>query len=386
MRLGNLQFGRVKASSAASKFKVMKLAKFRRRTALASTVSALASQYRSSSSRRRPREQGYVLLALILMVALMTVLALAVITPIKFELKREREEELIHRGVQYSRAIRNYYKKFGRYPTKLEDLDSTSNLRYLRKHYKDPITGKDFKLLHYGDPGVTLTGSIGGGMIPGANTVNSMNGAGSSAFGGSSFGNSGSAFGGSGVNGSGAFSQPSSFGGNSLGGNSSGGFGSSSNNSQSPSAQQGSETGTAVGTDSSQQGTQPPGAAPTESGSSRQTVFGGGPIVGVASTSKENSIREFNHKHKYDEWQFIYDPTMDRGALLTTPNQPALQLANQPLQNGQTGNANTNGSSFGQSGFGNNQSGFGNTGFGNTNSGGFSSPTQPQPPSNPPQQ
>ncbi|MGA9391023.1 MAG: hypothetical protein WBV69_11310 [Candidatus Sulfotelmatobacter sp.] len=364
----------------------MKLAKFRRRTALASTVSALASQYRSSSSRRRPREQGYVLLALILMVALMTVLALAVITPIKFELKREREEELIHRGVQYSRAIRNYYKKFGRYPTKLEDLDSTSNLRYLRKHYKDPITGKDFKLLHYGDPGVTLTGSIGGGMIPGANTVNSMNGAGSSAFGGSSFGNSGSAFGGSGVNGSGAFSQPSSFGGNSLGGNSSGGFGSSSNNSQSPSAQQGSETGTAVGTDSSQQGTQPPGAAPTESGSSRQTVFGGGPIVGVASTSKENSIREFNHKHKYDEWQFIYDPTMDRGALLTTPNQPALQLANQPLQNGQTGNANTNGSSFGQSGFGNNQSGFGNTGFGNTNSGGFSSPTQPQPPSNPPQQ
>ena len=317
------------------------------------------------------------------MVSLMGILALAVITPIKFELKREREEELIHRGVQYSRAIRNYYKKFGRYPTKLEDLDSTSNLRYLRKHYKDPITGKDFKLLHYGDPGVTLTGSIGGGTIPGANTVNSMNGASNSAFGGSGFGGSGSAFGGSGVNGSGAFSQPSSF-----GGNSSGGFGSGFNNSQNSSAPQG--TGTATGTDPSQPVSQTPGTTSTESGSSTQTVFGGGPIVGVASASKENTIREFNHKHKYNEWQFVYDPTTDRGALLTTPSQPMLQLSNQPLQNGQTGNTNTNGSAFGQStGFGNNQSGFGNTGLGNNNSGGiggFSSPTQPQPPPNPPQQ
>ena len=91
--------------------------------------------------------------------------------------------------------------------------------------------------------------------------------------------------------------------------------------------------------------------------------------MGVASASKENTIREFNHKHKYNEWQFVYDPTTDRGALLTTPSQPVLQLSNQPLQNGQTGNPNTNGSAFGQStGFGNNQSGF-NTGLGNNNSG-----------------
>ena len=60
-------------------------------------------------------------------------------------------------------------------------------------------------------------------------------------------------------------------------------------------------------------------------------VFGGGPIVGVASTSKAQSIREFNHKNHYDKWQFIYDPTMDRGGLITTPAQPALQVA-APLQ------------------------------------------------------
>jgi hypothetical protein len=53
--------------------------------------------------------------------------------------------------------------------------------------------------------------------------------------------------------------------------------------------------------------------------------------VGVASTSKATTIREFNHKNRYNQWQFIYDPTMDRGGLITTPAQPALQSA-APLQ------------------------------------------------------
>ena len=44
--------------------------------------------------------------------------------------------------------------------------------------------------------------------------------------------------------------------------------------------------------------------------------------MGVASISKAQSIREFNHKNHYDKWQFIYDPTMDRGGLITTPAQP----------------------------------------------------------------
>ena len=62
---------------------------------------------------------------------------------ITFDIKRDREEEMIHRGVQYSRAIRAYYKKFGRYPTKIEDLENTNNLRFLRKRYKDPMNCKN---------------------------------------------------------------------------------------------------------------------------------------------------------------------------------------------------------------------------------------------------
>ena len=352
----------------------------------------------------RQREDGYILLTLLLAVALMGIFAAMVMVPVKFEMQREREEEMIHRGVQYSRAIRSYYKKYGRYPTRLEDLDYTNNLRYLRKHYKDPLTGKDFKLLHYGDPGVSLGGSFGGGVIPGASTVGQINGSSSSSFGasgsgpgnsafggsGSSFGNSGSSFGGSGANSSGAFGQSSSF-----GGNTNSGFGASSN-SPAPPAQ---GTNPAAGSDPSQSVSQTPGTTqqPGDATSSGQTVFGGGPIVGVASISKDKTIREFNHKYKYNEWQFVYDPTTDQGGLLRTPYQPLLQLAiGQQGQTGQSGTTNTNGgSSFGQSSFGQSSSGqsssgqssfgqssFGQgTGFGNSGASGGSS-TPAQPPSN----
>lgn len=343
---------------------------------------------RPSSSGVRGQEDGSVLLTLLLVVALMGIFALAAATPIKFELRREREEELIHRGVQYSRAIRAYYKKYGAYPTSLQNLDNTNNLRYLRKHYKDPITGKDFRLLHYGDPGVTLGGSLGGGVIPGANTVGQMNGSASSgssssAFGGSGFGNSGfgnsqSSFGNSGTSSPSGFSQSSSF-----GGNSNSAFGGSSS-SQTSSSQQG--TSTTPGTDASQSATPTPGTGTGDATSSGQQLVSGGPIVGVASTSKETTIREFNHKRKYNEWQFVYDPTSDTGGLIRTPNQPPLQLAGQPMQNGQngqTGNSNTNGSSFGQgTGFGSNNS----SSFGGGNSSSFGGTSAPsQPPANSPQ-
>ena len=99
---------------------------------------------------------------------------------IAFTVRRDREEEMIHRGTQYSRAIRWYVKKTGRYPSRLEDLENTNNIRFLRKRYKDPVTNKDFKILHVGE--VQLTGvagiagaaTLGGGTIPGASAVGAM--------------------------------------------------------------------------------------------------------------------------------------------------------------------------------------------------------------------
>ncbi|MFZ0952667.1 MAG: hypothetical protein WAN17_10400 [Candidatus Sulfotelmatobacter sp.] len=357
-----------------------------------------------SASGRHPREEGYILLTLLLVLALMAVVVMfGIIIPIQYEYQRDQETEMIHRGVQYSRAIQGYYKKFSRYPTKLEDLDNTNGLRYLRKHYKDPLNCKngkcaDFRLLHYGEPGVTLGGgfSIGGGSIPGASAIgspagqNSFGGS-SSGFGnsgGSSFGNSGfggsgssssgfgnSGFGNSGVNSSGVFAQSSGS------GNSNSGFGANST-SQTGTGQPG--TNSASGSDSSQAAQTPGGQDDTNSGSQQLVV--GGPIVGVASLCKKTTIREYNHKKKYNEWQFLYDPTADRGGIITTPYQPGVQsLGASPGLNGAQPAGGTNSSSFGGSSgssFGNsNGSSFGqSSGFGNN---GSSSP--PQPPANPPQ-
>jgi len=259
------------------------------------------------NSRRktcRSNESGYVLLLLLLGIALLIIAAAAAAPTISFDIKRDREEEMIHRGVQYSRAIRAYYKKFGRYPVKLEDLESANNMRFLRKRYKDPITGQDFKLLHFGDVKLAFSGGMVGSTIAGAGPMNGAPGMNIA---------------------TGNLGQNSTLGvGNgSYGVNQAPGIG------QNPQS-----AGTAGTTDSNGANASSTNAdGQTDSSNSQQqgsgdqlsnTTFGGGPIVGVVSGSKQETIREFNHKRKYNEWQFIYDPGTDRGGLLMTPNQPPL--------------------------------------------------------------
>ena len=103
-------------------------------------------------------QRGYMLITLVLALALITIALLTVLPDIGQQIRRDREDEMRHRGTAYMRAIQHFYKKFGRYPTKIEDLESTNNVRFLRKRYTDPInrdpaTGKerDFKLLHQTD-------------------------------------------------------------------------------------------------------------------------------------------------------------------------------------------------------------------------------------------
>src|SRR5206468_3842694 len=68
------------------------------------------------------------------------------------------EEELIFRGEEYARAIQKFYRKFGVYPPSIDALVQTNGLRFLRRVYKDPITGKDFRLISISPDG-TLIGS-----------------------------------------------------------------------------------------------------------------------------------------------------------------------------------------------------------------------------------
>ena len=61
---------------------------------------------RKSSSDQLPREsrsqRGYILLTLLLLAAVLAIAAAAMVPLITFQIKRDREEEMIHRGVQYS--------------------------------------------------------------------------------------------------------------------------------------------------------------------------------------------------------------------------------------------------------------------------------------------
>ena len=64
---------------------------------------------------------------------------------------------LIERGEQYQRAIQLYFRKFKKYPTSMEQLEGTNNVRFLRRRYADPLTGKDeWRLIHIGPTGAFI--------------------------------------------------------------------------------------------------------------------------------------------------------------------------------------------------------------------------------------
>src|SRR6516162_10374821 len=109
---------------------------------------------------KQRRDRGAMLLGVMFMMTVMVLTLLAVAPAFIQQAKRDREEEMIHRGTEYARAIRRYYRKFGRYPANLEQLQNTNQIRFLRRRFKDPLTsdGK-WKPLHYGD--IAALGIVG---------------------------------------------------------------------------------------------------------------------------------------------------------------------------------------------------------------------------------
>jgi type II secretory pathway pseudopilin PulG len=252
------------------------------------------------------RQSGYILLMMMLFIALLAIAALAALPRMEMQVKRDREEEMIHRGAQYARAIRHYVKKFGRYPTSISDLEDTNDVRFLRKAYKDPITGKDFRLLHMGDVQMLMGGAGFGG---GAGNPAAAAGAGQPGM------PAGVPISASNVN-----SVATAQGDNSSPGNS----GTKANGDNSAAGGADSQSSDASSSDVS--------SSNGPSGGPGGQVFGGGPIMGVASASKDRTIRKFNNKEHYNEWLFVYDPTNDR-SLITGPYQPSLmgQGIGQPI-------------------------------------------------------
>ena len=116
----------------------------------------------NASTNPGSAEDGFVLIGVLFLVVVILIMLAMAAPKIATSIKRDKELELYHRGMQYTRAIKLYYKKFGAYPISLDQLENTNNIRFLRKKYPDPFTGKpDWRMIHVGEAKVLPTGLFG---------------------------------------------------------------------------------------------------------------------------------------------------------------------------------------------------------------------------------
>lgn len=299
------------------------------------------------------------MLAVLFMVFLILLL-LAVAAPrVATELRREKEEETIHRGLQYVRAIRLFYKHYGRYPITLDELDSSNNIRFLRQHYPDPFTGKtDWRMIHMGEATVPTLGLFGqpnpASMLVLANTNQVGTPIASAANGGSGSGpgngpgsGSGSLFDSPSTGSSNGFGSQTGAGGAGNFGSSSGSFGNASGSfgvqgAQGAFGSQGSSFG--ANTSSAPGGI---GSGTGNSGTAGGSNGTGSPqpvsheIVGVGLSFDRKSVKAYRKQENYNRWEFVYDPASDRISLI--PTQAGAPVGTPIGAGNPAGSAGTNG-------------------------------------------
>ena len=168
-----------------------------------------ASPIRKPCPASQTGEQGYLLLLVVAIVALLLITMALAAPKLKDQIRRDREYELRHRGMAYAHAVKLYYKKFSSYPTNINQLINTNNTKFLRKKYVDPITGnKVWRPVYFGftgtgdnsNPNCSQSGSSFNGSS-GSSSIFGQSGSGlgspstGSTFGGSSNTGGGSTFG-----------------------------------------------------------------------------------------------------------------------------------------------------------------------------------------------
>src|SRR3984957_17767487 len=95
--------------------------------------------------RARSQESGFAYIMALFMILLVFAASSAAILDLRTDRRRQREEEMIWRGNQYVREIRLYYRKTGKSPQNLDDLQKgLPELHFLRlSAYKDPVNTGD---------------------------------------------------------------------------------------------------------------------------------------------------------------------------------------------------------------------------------------------------
>jgi type II secretory pathway pseudopilin PulG len=217
----------------------------------------------------RADQRGYAMAALLVGLAVMGILLSAAMPVWRTMVKREKEEELVFRGQQYARAIGLFQRKYANaYPP---SLDVLVEQKFLRKKYTDPMVKGDdggegaFQLLYQSSLPQRPGQAPGGGGLAGA-------------------------IGTRGGQAPGGITAPAGGGRSGLG--------------------------------SGQPGT---GLGQTGLGSRPAGPVGG--IVGVTSKSKEQSLRLYNGRTAYNQWEFVWSPAM--GGAQTAP-RPGMQPGQGP--------------------------------------------------------
>jgi hypothetical protein len=256
----------------------------------------------SANPNRRRSEAGYTLLLVVFLVAAMIIGAVAAAPSILTEGRREKEAEMVWRGEQYERAIGLYYRKFGKYPTKVEDLTKQTNgVRFLRQAYTDPMNKEDgsWRFIYVGPNGQLI------GSLRPTNLLQT------------------------------ALSTPG------LGGALTSGGG------LQPLVPPGAATGTNQTPGTGQPG-QPgnPAANANPLESQPQPLDGvvmGGNIIGVGSKIKKPSLRVYFGGDTYQQWEFIWNPTGQAALPGQSPVNPNANPTSTPAPNSGTNPASPDG-------------------------------------------
>ena len=95
-------------------------------------------------------ERGFAMAALLVTLSVMTIMMSVALPYYSTLAKRQRETELVFRGQQYARAVALFQRKYGN--ALPPNVDVLIEQKFLRKKYKDPITGDDFQVVGPGSP------------------------------------------------------------------------------------------------------------------------------------------------------------------------------------------------------------------------------------------
>jgi hypothetical protein len=106
------------------------------------------------SERRRRTQSGFALLFVFALAAMVLIGLYREVPRAAFEMQRNKEQLTVERGQEYIRGIRLFVRKNKRYPKDLDELEKFQDRRFLRRRYRDPLTGTDeWRVVHIDNMG-----------------------------------------------------------------------------------------------------------------------------------------------------------------------------------------------------------------------------------------